>query len=357
MTIFADSDDDAASRYMQYKSLDPFPEIHPALLNSADIYDYVAKTGMLFPFESNKGKLKSASYEIDFLGEVYQWDEKGKERHHIIDLGTEFNLEKNSIAFLHLRTFFRLPDYIALRFNFKIRHVHRGLLLGTGPLVDPGYVGRLLVPLHNLTSDKYVLEGGAGLLWVEFTKVSPNRRWNSGSGRNATNYYPFPASKNALTVSDFFKKASGGAPIRSSIPDEVRDATAQSALATDKATEAANYAALSERAARRMKRQFQTIGTISIAALLISLVTASWQLGKLFLDTNAYLHQAKEELSETKKLLPKSPIDSDLMQIKERVSTLEKQIRLILEARPKPLAKESPTPKQSDDALDKPAKK
>jgi deoxycytidine triphosphate deaminase len=356
MTIFSNSDDDAGSRYLAYKSLDPFPDIPPALLNSADIYDYVAKTGMLFPFESSKGKLKSASYEIDFLGEVYSWDEEGKERHRVIDLGTEFNLEKNSIAFLHLRTFFRLPDYIALRFNFKIRHVHRGLLLGTGPLVDPGYVGRLLVPLHNLTSDKYVLKGGDGLLWVEFTKVSPNRRWDPTSGRHSTNYYPFPDIKNTLTASDFFKKASGGAPIRSSIPDEVREATAQSAIATNKANEAANFAALSERAARRMRRQFQTVGVISIAALIISLITASWQIGKLLLDTNVYLHQAKEELNETKKLLPKSTIDSDLTQTKERVNALEKQMRLILEAKPKASIK-SPPFKQNDEALDKPTKK
>jgi hypothetical protein len=45
-------------------------------------------------------------------------------------------------------------------------------LLGTGPLVDPGFHGKLLVPLHNLTSDEYTIRGDEGLIWMEFTKTS-----------------------------------------------------------------------------------------------------------------------------------------------------------------------------------------
>jgi hypothetical protein len=51
MSQFAQTDEEAEVRYEKFKSLDPFPEIPPALLNSADIEDYVAKTGMLFPFD------------------------------------------------------------------------------------------------------------------------------------------------------------------------------------------------------------------------------------------------------------------------------------------------------------------
>ncbi len=28
--------------------------------------------------------------------------------------------------------------------------VYKGLLLGTGPIVDPGFVGKLYIPLHKL---------------------------------------------------------------------------------------------------------------------------------------------------------------------------------------------------------------
>ena len=46
---------------------------------------------------------------------------------------------ENSITFVQIESKIRLPNYIALRFNLRIQHVHRGLLLGTGPLVDPGF--------------------------------------------------------------------------------------------------------------------------------------------------------------------------------------------------------------------------
>ena len=49
-TRYAATDDDAAARFQKYGGIDPFPDIPPALLNSADISDYVASTGMIYPF-------------------------------------------------------------------------------------------------------------------------------------------------------------------------------------------------------------------------------------------------------------------------------------------------------------------
>ena len=58
--------------------------------------------------------------------------------------------------------------------------------MGTGPLVDPGFEGKLLIPLHSLTADDYEIEAGEGLIWVEFTKLSPNERWNRGTKQMGT---------------------------------------------------------------------------------------------------------------------------------------------------------------------------
>ena len=54
----------------------------------------------------------------------------------------------------------------------KISHIYKGLLLGTGPLVDPGFVGRLSIPLHNLTANNYKFKFGQGMIQLEFTKLS-----------------------------------------------------------------------------------------------------------------------------------------------------------------------------------------
>jgi deoxycytidine triphosphate deaminase len=251
--------EEATKRFEQFKSLDPLPNIPPALLNSGDIYDYARITGMVYPFNHDHGtkKLKSASYEIDFLGEIYWVDENDKSHKQSVKKKDDyFDLKKNSIAYIYLETEFRLPDYLAIRFNLKITCVHRGLLLGTGPLVDPGFCGRLLVPLHNLTSEDYRIYGGDGLIWVEFTKLSPHAHWGKQLRANAAPYIPFPKNKAALSPIEYFKKASGGIPARSSIPGEIK-------TAVDSAKDA---------------KSLIKFLTISGLIAIIALVWATWQL-------------------------------------------------------------------------------
>jgi deoxycytidine triphosphate deaminase len=236
---FAKSDEDAKLKYHQHKSRDPFPEIDTALLNSADIEDYVAATGMIYPFDPSK--LISASYEVPFDGEVYQWDGKvERDMIKIADTGG-FTLKQNSIAYVWLNTTFRLPDYIALRFNLVIKHVHKGILLGTGPLVDPGYEGKLLIPLHNLTSNEYRFSEGEGLIWVEFTKISKNQRWveEKTQVQRLGQYRPMPQDKKNRDPKYFFEKAVQGRPIRSSIPEAVRNSAEKAEEAKKSAQSAA----------------------------------------------------------------------------------------------------------------------
>src|SRR4030043_707675 len=108
---FARSDEEAEQKYKGYKSKDPFPGdpfpgISPTLLNSADIMDYVAATGMIFPFypeldsdDRDVRHWKTASYEIRLLGKCVYWNEKGEKKVEEIGDGQEFILRRNSIAF------------------------------------------------------------------------------------------------------------------------------------------------------------------------------------------------------------------------------------------------------------------
>jgi hypothetical protein len=45
---FAESDEEAARRFELTRGTDPFPEVPSALLNTADLLDYVAATGMIW---------------------------------------------------------------------------------------------------------------------------------------------------------------------------------------------------------------------------------------------------------------------------------------------------------------------
>lgn len=201
--------EEANERYRTFGSLDCFPDTAPALLNSADIKAYVKNTGMIFPFDEDL--LQSASYKVKIAGKVVYWRYKDnsscrkkvlirenkdinqnevvcrkyidKDRDQTNDIekvefdlneGGYFDLQPNSIAFVTLEPEFHIPKYLALRFNLKIQHNYRGLLLGTGPLVDPGFEGRLTIPLHNLTNNTYRFRHGDTLITIEFIKLSSN---------------------------------------------------------------------------------------------------------------------------------------------------------------------------------------
>lgn len=304
---FPANDPEAKERYADFEHWDPFPDIPPALLNSADISKYVRVTGMVHPFDGNqdKGKLKSASYEIDFLGEVYLWEEGKKDfTNKKIIPNKPFEIPKNSIVFVSTETVFRLPDYIALRFNLRIKHVHRGLLLGTGPLVDPGFAGQLFIPLHNLTSESYSIKGGEGLIWVEFTKISPHRHWVDKE-EDCGEYVHFNPKARYLTPQDYLNKTSDkGKPARSSIPQEVAEAKS-----------------LSEKAYRRLK--VLTVG--GVVALIISVVSVILPVIGLVQDSATNLANVIKDAALTKEAVAAQ--EATISSLQQKITALETRLQ------------------------------
>src|SRR5258708_29910243 len=76
---YAQDDGDADGRFETWRHRDPFPEIRPALLNIADLLDYIRVTGMIAPFAPNAQTpdtlLKPASCAIAMGGEYLYWEE------------------------------------------------------------------------------------------------------------------------------------------------------------------------------------------------------------------------------------------------------------------------------------------
>ena len=320
------SDDQLPPEYETYKSEDPFSDIQPALLNSADITDYVNVVRMVIPFDASK--LKPASYEVPFSGEVFWWDAETKEKQvrEIKSKDDTFILRSNAIVYVHLDTTFYLPDYIALRFNLRITHVHQGLLLGTGPLVDPGFCGRLLIPLHNMTSNEYPLVYGNGFIWVEFTKLSRWRNLRTTTPplpRNGS-YVQFKNDKTFLVPDFYFRQAQQDNPyIVSSIPYAVADSRAAATRAAKEAEAAkadAGSAAKDANAARaeaaNALRKLDInlyIGLVAIAIATVGILYTAVQIFQSTLDskTKASEEAVKAHLDSFQKELNRMKEDLD----------------------------------------------
>ena len=238
---YPSSDQEAKRRYQIWKDRDPYPEVAAALLNSADIKAYVKTTGMIYPFD-----------EVKIAGKVVYWeyDEQSKNKIQKVELDLTtgldgFDLAPNSIAFVELEPYFRIPEYMALRFNLKIKHIYKGLLLGTGPLVDPGFVGKLFIPLHNLTHNTYHFKYGDTLITMEFTKLSGNNKWGNllGDSQHSETYKAedIPPQR---TVEKYLENALHNdrlGSVYSSIPDALNEGKMQVKEAQKEAARIRNW--------------------------------------------------------------------------------------------------------------------
>lgn len=282
---FATDQEEATRRFLETRSSDPFPSITPALLNSADIADYVLETGMIVPFRPDK--LKTASYEVALLGEWIYVDRKGQVQRGDLKEGDEFKLRKNSIAFMTAEPLFQLPDYIALRHNLKISHVYKGLLVGTGPLIDPGFTGKISLPIHNLTQNDYVLKGGEGIIWVEFTKLSENPTWRHGP-RSADHerrgrYRAFPPFKSRdSAVTDYINDAVQHLEVPSS----------SSAKIAETAKKARRLSRRTEDKVVRNTRYLTLAGAIAIVGLAASLI------GPVVVDLRSQADDQRQQIKD-----------------------------------------------------------
>ena len=286
----ATSQDDEAARlyaramFDRWKDVDPFPNVAPALLNAADIDDYMRATAMVFPYDSIKRK--TASYALSVGTEIAYWDADKPETAPIrtLPVGAQVTIPPNSLVYVRTAQEFQLPNYMAVRFNLHIDLVHKGLLLGTGPLVDPGFFGRLMVPLHNLTSNTYVLAVGDDFIWAEFTKTSLAERWRQdvpdrppASGE----LVEFPPRKENKSLAHYLHKARLGherlqpglshQALQNAIPDAIQKTrkTAQDAKAS------ANKAKRRVTGMRNIMAGLGLLAFIGAAATLFSQVQAS----------------------------------------------------------------------------------
>ncbi|MER8959040.1 hypothetical protein [Mesorhizobium sp. M0701] len=233
----------AAERYAVLADRDPYEDIPPALLHSGHLASYAITTGMIEPFDIDDLK-KPATLLVSLEGTVRYRDNNGDvQRFYLSKDPSKFTdghkvrdevvIKPNSLYYLTLKPEFRMPNYIAGRFNLMIRDVYRGFLVGTGPLVDPGFQGRLSIPLHNFTNNEYVLRADEGFVYFEFTKLSwknpPNLTPLPAWVRDAIEVQPpFPSSKNKRkTLDNYLDEATSNGPAQSSIGPVLTDAKNQ----------------------------------------------------------------------------------------------------------------------------------
>ena len=158
-------------------------------------------------------------------------------------------------------------------------------------MVDPGFVGSLLIPLHNLTDNDYDVRAGDDLLWVEFTKLTCNAYWHRSSDKLSDDppddLVVFRSRKMHLNAHQYFRKA------------EVSSRGVISAFkgALEASEQAANTA-------KRTVQWFTTIGAIGLVVGVGTLTYSAFQLFQGNSDMASRIHDRLDRVERATGLLP-----------------------------------------------------
>lgn len=326
---------EATEKYAKYKSKDPFPQVGEALLNSVDLLRYLLTVGIVEPFHVKN--IKGVTYQCTFSGEAHQFNQTNKCMEEInLDDTDELILEKNSITYLRIQEKFHVPEYMILRFNLSVSNAYKGLLLGTGPIVDPGFEGNLFIPLHNLTGNDYVIKKGAPLIRVEFTKLTGHINWkNEEKEKNLfsqlepiTKITPRNASfskyiESALLDSDnkMFYTKEGVISVCSSIPTVVVSSLEMAKMAKENSEAAKKSAETAVDTVENIRKKIWNISIIGGICLFVSLFAMCYSVWSLiYAANNRYDNMVKD--------IEKCTYQTDTL--KQQVETLQKKLKLKL---------------------------
>jgi deoxycytidine triphosphate deaminase len=145
---------------------DPEPDFQ-GMLSADRIRGYHYGVGrMIRPFQEDK--LKPAAYELTLGPRCIV---EGKTR-TLTPEDPLLEIPPNSIVFVSMREMLLLPHWLAGRFDLAIDFIYKGLLLGTGPQVDPGFRGVLSCPLHNISNSVITLQYLEPFAKIDFVKTS-----------------------------------------------------------------------------------------------------------------------------------------------------------------------------------------
>lgn len=250
--------------------------VPPGMLSSPHIAYCVDKYQIIKNYDESC--LDSASYQMRVGGSVLTWDrgtkiefELGEYEDKNKNIRKSVELKPNSLTFLTTIEEFRLTKDIVARFNLKSKWVHQGLLLGTGPIVDPQLHARLLIPVHNFSSQTVTMNYNQKFISVEFTKtLDPDINLVLNNGKMAK----YIENENWFFDFHKYRERIENKRVESSVQSQFEESKEQIVLA---GTEMKKFQTETEKTIKSAVN-INIIGIIAFGITLLSLILATWHL-------------------------------------------------------------------------------
>ncbi|WP_084210033.1 dCTP deaminase [Ralstonia sp. A12] len=159
------------------------------ILSNSEIQGLIGQQRPLIaPFISANVRL--SSYDLTIGGEYYI-STNGKSSAIVTQQllqNQSFTIPPHGICFILSEEDISLPNDITAKISLRMSLVYKGLVLTAQPPFDPGYSGKAVVMIHNLSSDAHHLKRGDRVATIEFIKVmNPSVPGSPATHRSVTN--------------------------------------------------------------------------------------------------------------------------------------------------------------------------
>jgi deoxycytidine triphosphate deaminase len=162
---------------------DPEPDCN-AVLTADRIRKYHYLVGrMIRPFQERH--LNPASYDLT-LG---PWCLVDGEEKVLSPRNPVLRIPPGSIALVTPREQLLIPHWLVATFNLKSEYIFKGLLMGIGPQIDPGFMGALTCPLHNISCEAISLSFCEPFAKLDFIKTTWGKCADLGRVRGENDLY------------------------------------------------------------------------------------------------------------------------------------------------------------------------
>lgn len=145
---------------------DHHPTRHGVLLSDAIKY-YIDNYGLIEDWDEEC--IQPASYDLR-LGELYA---VGGKRGILSEEKPFLEIPPHEVAIASTYEKIKMPRFLIGRWGSRIKWTYEGLVWAGGPQVDPGYHGRLLCPLFNLSTKPVTLKYKQRIVSMDFVKTTP----------------------------------------------------------------------------------------------------------------------------------------------------------------------------------------
>jgi deoxycytidine triphosphate deaminase len=121
----------------------------------------------------NDENLRGSSYDLTVGDEYYIGKQSSANALHTERLKTAqtFSIPPHAVCFILATESINLPSDITAKVSLRMTHIYAGLVLAAQPPLDPNYEGKVILLLHNLSSEAVHVKNGERIATIEFMRV------------------------------------------------------------------------------------------------------------------------------------------------------------------------------------------